>query len=78
MTATKMEYLELTVFVGKEKTSMRLVICLLPEEVYEKRIRIRNKKNKSKNCKTTDEYKGRALRVFGIISTPRFTLVRPF
>lgn len=60
MTATKMEYLELTVFVGKEKTSMRLVICLLPEEVYEKRIRIRNKKNKSKNCKTTDEYKARA------------------
>lgn len=60
MKATKMEYQELNVFVGKERTLMRLVVCLLPENVYEKRIRIRNKKNKGINCKTTDEFKARA------------------
>ena len=32
MHATKITHMELDVFVGKEKTSMRLVICLLPEE----------------------------------------------
>jgi len=60
MATTKKEFLELDVFLGKKRTLMRLVICLLPEEVYEKRIRIRNKKNKSLNFQTSDEYKARS------------------
>ena len=39
---------------------MRLVICLLPENVYEIRVRKRNKKNKDKNHNITDEFKARA------------------
>jgi Transposase DDE domain len=60
MQATKTEYAELNVFVGKERTSMRLIICLMPEDVYEKRIRNRNKSNKQRNYNITDEYKARA------------------
>lgn len=60
MLATKNEYAEINVFVGNEKIPMRLVLCLLPEEIYETRIRNRNKKNKRKNYKISDEYKARA------------------
>ena len=60
MVATGTECKEMNVFVGKEKTPMRLVICLLPENVYEIRVRKRNKKNKDKNHNITDEFKARA------------------
>jgi hypothetical protein len=60
MVATETECKEMNVFVGKEKTPMRLVICLLPESVYEIRVRKRNKKNKDKNHNITDEFKARA------------------
>jgi hypothetical protein len=60
MHATKITHMELDVFVGKEKTSMRLVICLLPEETYEKRVVNRKKQNKRRKYNITDEYKARA------------------
>ena len=53
--------MEKTVFIGlKEKLPVRLIIEIMPDEVYEKRIRKINKINKSKGCETSNEYKDRA------------------
>lgn len=60
MHATKITHMELDVFVGKEKTAMRLVICLLPKEIYEKRVANRKRKNNRLKYNITDEYKARA------------------
>ena len=52
--------LEKEVFTGKEKMPVRLIVTLVPEQVKEERIRKREKENKKRGSKTTDEFKARA------------------
>jgi hypothetical protein len=52
---------ELPVLIGKvARIPLRLIIELLPDDVYEKRMRKINKSNKKKNRRTSDEYARRA------------------
>lgn len=54
-------WMEKEVFIGlKEKLHVRLIIEIMPDEVYENRIRKINKTNKGKGCETSKEYKDRA------------------
>lgn len=53
--------LDLDVYVGsKKRLPIRLIISLLPNDVYEKRIRTRNKQNKTTGYTTSRVYKDRA------------------
>jgi len=53
--------MEKDVFIGlKEKLPVRLIIEIMPDDVFEKRIRKINKINKGKGCKTSKEYTSRA------------------
>jgi hypothetical protein len=60
MEDTQNSCLDMDVFIGKEKLRSRMVLVLLPENVYEKRIRERNKVNKDRGYHTSQEYKERA------------------
>ena len=53
-------YQEMNVYLGLKKIPTRLVFSLLPENVYEKRVRTREKTNKKRKQQTTDKFKGRA------------------
>lgn len=57
---TGQTHVDMEVFIGKKRRPARLVAVLMPEEVYEKRIRQRNKENRSAGYKTSDELKNRA------------------
>lgn len=53
--------MEKDVLIGKkEKLPVRLIIEIMPDDVFEKRIRKINKINKGKGCKTSKEYTIRA------------------
>jgi hypothetical protein len=57
----KLPRLEMEVFVGKtDQLPVRLVIELMPDEVYSKRMQKINKGNKKKGYHTSDEYSKRA------------------
>jgi len=56
----EIQHKELNVFVGKKRMPLRLIVALLPKEVQEERVRKRNKENKKRKQKTTDEFKARA------------------
>lgn len=57
----KSSHLDIEVFVGsKRRLPMRLIIVLLPDEIYQKRVRARNNHNKTSGYNTSDEYKQRA------------------
>lgn len=60
MNTAGIEYKEINGFIGLKKIPTRLIICLLPESVYEKRLRLREKENKKRKQQTTDKFKGRA------------------
>lgn len=61
MLKNKLRTLEKEVFVGKKNLlPVRLIIELMPQEVYEKRMRVNNKGNKKNNNKTSQEFKDRA------------------
>ena len=61
MTKNNFAHTEMKVFIGqKEKIPVRLIIDIIPDEVYQKRLRIMEKENKKKGYKTSDEYKIRA------------------
>ncbi len=60
MTQTKNSLVELSVTVGsKERLPVRLIVQLVPEEIYEQRIRKIEKENNKKGFKTSDDYKMR-------------------
>jgi transposase len=61
MVKNKLSSMKMDVFIGeKEKVPVRLIIDLIPEEVYQARIRKTEKENKKKGCQTSEEYKTRA------------------
>ncbi len=61
MKKTGIDRIEKKVVIGsKDKFPVRLTIELMPDDVYQKRIREINKKNKQKGCETSQEYKNRA------------------
>ncbi len=50
--------IEKNVFIGTEpKIPVRLVIDLLPEEIYQQRVRKADKKRKSQGCKSSEKFK---------------------
>lgn len=60
MKQTKISLLELSVTVGsKERLPVRLIVQLVPEDIYEKRIRKIEEQNKKSGYKTSDDYKSR-------------------
>ena len=60
MTQTKNSLVELSVTVGsKERLPVRLIVQLVPDEIYEQRIRKIEKENSKKGFKTSDYYKMR-------------------
>ena len=60
MQSKQLEYTEINVFIGKERFPMRLVVCLLPNDIYESRVRNLNAKNIKRGYQTSDRYKARA------------------
>ena len=61
MTKNKSAHTEMEVFIGqKEKIPVRLIINIVSDEVYQKRLKLIEKENKKKGYKTSDEYKIRA------------------
>ncbi len=53
-------HVDMEVFIGKKRRPARLIAVLMTEEVYQKRIRQRNKENRSTGYKTSNELKSRA------------------
>lgn len=51
---------DIDIYIGKERRLVRLIIELLPEPIYQKRITRRNNENKSIGYTTSDEFKGRS------------------
>lgn len=51
---------DMEVFIGKKRRPARLVVVPIPEEVYRKRIRQRNRDNRSLGYTISGEYKSRA------------------
>lgn len=60
MKENQLQYQDIDVYIGCDKQPVRLIIELLPESIYQKRINQRNKENKSRGYNTSDEFKGRA------------------
>lgn len=61
MVESKMIRYHMQATIGeKEKVPVRLLIELMPEEIYQERIRKMEKENKKRKQKTSDEYKVRA------------------
>jgi len=60
MKATEVTCLDMNVYIGKKKRPVRLIAELVPEQIYEKRIKQRNKENKTSGYTTSDEFKARA------------------
>lgn len=60
MSKNKIPLLEKNVFAGvKEKLPVRMIVQLVSDDVYEKRIRKIEKQNKTDGYKTSDDYKAR-------------------
>jgi hypothetical protein len=57
MSKTRIEEMEKEVFIGKNRLHVRLVIRLVPNQVYEKRIRSKEKEAKKKGLKTKEKTK---------------------
>lgn len=61
MSEKKIDSLETIVLVSKgAKMKLRLIVTLIPEKEYQKRIRKANKSNKEDGYNTSDDYKARA------------------
>jgi IS4 transposase len=60
MKKNKLTSCEKQVLVGKkDQEELRLIVAIVPEHVYEERIKKVNKYNKAKGWKTSDDYKAR-------------------
>src|SRR4030042_5552630 len=71
MEDTQNTCLDMDIFIGKKKLPARMVLVMLPEDVYEKRIRERNKVNKDMGYQTSQEYIDRARFNIFISNVPR-------
>ena len=71
MTEKQVKYQDIDVYIGSDKQPVRLIIELLPEPIYQKRISQRNKENKSRGYNTSNEFKGRAYFNLFISNIPR-------
>jgi hypothetical protein len=71
MKENQLQYQDIDVYIGSDKQPVRLVIELLPELIYQKRINQRNKENKSRGYNTSNEFKGRAHFNLFICNIPR-------
>lgn len=71
MIQTNQTQLDIEVYIGKTKKPVRIILVLMPQDIYEKRIREKNKANKSTGYKTSDEYKSRAYFNIFITNVPR-------
>lgn len=60
MKSIRVNNLDINVFIGKKKRPVRLIAELVPEQVYEQRLKQRNLENKSLGYTTSDEFKNRA------------------
>ena len=63
MQSTGEQYRDMNVYLGKDRIPVRLVITPIPEEIYEKRIRDHNKKNRHRpksKSRSKDEEKRKA------------------
>ncbi len=60
MIQTQISRMEMNVFVGSKKRPVRLIIELMPDEVYEKRIRRRKKEINKPGTDITDEFRIRS------------------
>lgn len=70
MINTKKTHLDLNVYIGKKKRPVRLIVVLMPEDVYQKRINRARKNNKSLGYSISDEFKSRAHFNFIICNIP--------
>lgn len=71
MKENHLEYQDIDVFLGSDKQPVRLIIELLPDHIYQKRINQRNAENKSRGYNTSNEFKGRAHFNLFISNIPR-------
>jgi Transposase DDE domain len=62
---------DVDVYIGKKQRLVRLILNLIPDEEYQKRINQRNKENKSAGYTTTDELRYRAHFNIYICNIPR-------
>lgn len=62
---------DIDVFIGQNKRPVRLIIELLPDTIYQDRIRQRNKKNKVTGYTTSEDFKGKAHFNLYICNIPR-------
>ena len=60
MMRSNLHSLDMNVTIGVNKRPVRLIIELLPENIYQKRLKLRKRKNKFKGYNISDEFKGRA------------------
>ena len=60
MIQTQVRRIEMNVLVGSKKRPVRLIIELMPDEVYEKRIRRRKKEINNSGIDVTDEFRIRS------------------
>lgn len=63
-------HVDMEVFIGKKRRPARLIAVLMPEDVYQKRIRQRNRDNRSVGYTISEEYKSRAHFNIFVINVP--------
>jgi hypothetical protein len=60
MSKKKKAYVEIDIIAGKkERIPLRLIASIVPEEIYQKRLRKAEKNNKERGYNTSDDYKAR-------------------
>ncbi len=60
MTTSGLSRQDMVVYIGKAKREVRLIAELVPESLYQQRVRRRNQENKASGYNTSDEFKARA------------------
>jgi len=71
MKENQLHFQDIDVYIGSDKQPVRLIIELLPEHIYQKRLNQRNAENKSRGYNTSNEFKGRAHFNLFITNIPR-------
>jgi hypothetical protein len=71
MMENKVKNQDIDVYIGSDQQPVKLIIELLPESIYQKRIIQRHKENKSRGYNISNEFKGRAHFNLFISNAPR-------